>query len=395
VVLWFRLVPKLRLGTRFRETPFRVLGGRSRNGVWVLIAKRSFENLRSQTEFGNEAHHSPLTTHHSPLTTHHSPLTTHLHSDRLAQMSIHTLAWDEMPPASSRGGAVAVGNFDGVHRGHRALVAELGHQARALRDPAVALTFDPHPLQLLRPEQFQPVLTNVADRAELLAAYGADQVLILKTTRDLLQLSAADFFHHVLQSGLMARALVEGVNFGFGRNREGTIQTLDALCREAAIPLTVVPPVLREGQPISSSRVRKALERGAVADAAELLDRPYRLRGTVGSGRQRGRTIGFPTANLERIETLLPGDGVYAVRVYRGSESWPGAANIGPNPTFGEAGRKVEVHLIGFQGDLLGQSLAVDFLERLRDTKPFPGVAELTAQLRRDVERAQSVAASR
>ncbi len=309
-------------------------------------------------------------------------------------MTIQTLAWDETPPASSRGGVVAVGNFDGVHRGHAALVAEVRRQARAVRGPAVALTFDPHPLQLLRPEQFQPVLTTAADRAELLKACGADHVVMLKTTPVLLQLSAAEFFHQVLQNRLTARALVEGINFGFGRNREGTIQTLATLCRETAIPLTIVPPVLQDGQPIASSRVRKALERGAVAEAAELLDRPYRLRGTVGSGRQRGRTIGFPTANLERIETLLPGDGVYAVRVYRGPESWPGAANIGPNPTFGESGRKVEVHLIGFQGDLLGQVLAVDFLQRLRDTRPFAGVAELTAQLRRDVEKAQSVAAS-
>ncbi len=287
-------------------------------------------------------------------------------------MTIHTLAWDETPPASSRGGVVAVGNFDGVHRGHAALLAEVRRQAREIRGPAVALTFDPHPLQLLRPEQFQPVLTTPADRVELLQACGAERVLVLKT----------------------ARALVEGINFGFGRNREGTIETLGSLCRETGIALTIVPPVLRDGQPISSSRVRKALERGAVAEAADLLKRPYRLRGTVGSGRQRGRTIGFPTANLERIETLLPGDGVYAVRVYRGLESWPGAANIGPNPTFGESGRKVEVHLIEFQGDLLGQVLLVDFLERLRDTRPFAGVAELAEQLRRDVEKAQAVAAA-
>jgi riboflavin kinase/FMN adenylyltransferase len=255
------------------------------------------------------------------------------------------------------------------------------------------LTFDPHPLQLLRPEQFQPVLTTVADRAELLRACGADRVVILRTTPALLHLSAAEFFHQVLQERLAVRALVEGVNFGFGRNREGTIDTLATLCRKTGISLTIVPPVLRDGQPISSSRVRKALERGAVREAAELLNRPYRLRGTVGTGRQRGRTIGFPTANLERIETLLPAEGVYAVRAHRGRESWPGAANIGPNPTFGESGRKVEVHLIHFQGNLLGQTLVVDFLERLRDTRPFAGVAELTAQLRQDVEHAQSVAA--
>jgi riboflavin kinase/FMN adenylyltransferase len=284
---------------------------------------------------------------------------------------------------------VTVGNFDGVHRGHAALLAELRRQARAVGGPAVALTFDPHPLQILRPEQFQPVLTTANDRAELIQACGADSVLLLRTTPALLHLSAAEFFHQVLRERLGAHALVEGPNFGFGRNREGTIETLNALCREAKISLTIVSPVLANGKPVSSSRVRKAIERGAVREAAELLNRPYFLRGTVGEGRQRGRTIGFPTANLEHIETLLPADGVYAVRVHRGLESWPGAANIGPNPTFGEQMRKVEVHLIGFQGDLLGQTLRIDFLERLRDTRPFAGVEELIAQLRRDVEEAR------
>ncbi|HLJ94653.1 MAG TPA: bifunctional riboflavin kinase/FAD synthetase [Gemmataceae bacterium] len=307
-------------------------------------------------------------------------------------MTIHTLAWDEMPPASSRGGAVTIGNFDGVHRGHAALLVEVRRQAEAVRGPAVALTFDPHPLQLLRPEQFQPVLTTTAERAELLQACGAEQVLILRTTTALLHLNASDFFHHVLHERLAARALVEGVNFGFGRNREGTVDTLATFCRQTGTALTIVPPVVWNGQPISSSRVRNALKRGAVREAAELLNRPYRLRGTVATGLQRGRTLGFPTANLERIETLCPADGVYAVRVHRGREHWPGAANIGPNPTFREMGRKVEVHLIHFQGDLVGQVLAVDFLERLRDTRPFAGVAELTAQLRQDVEKAEALA---
>jgi riboflavin kinase/FMN adenylyltransferase len=304
-------------------------------------------------------------------------------------MSVQRLAWNETPPASSRGGAVAVGNFDGVHRGHAALLAGLRRQARAVGGPAVALTFDPHPLQILRPEQFQPMLTTAADRAELIQACGADHVFLLKTTPVLLQLSAAEFFGQVLRERLGARALVEGANFGFGRNREGTIETLDALCREAKISLTIVPPVLADGKPVSSSRVRKALERGAVREAAGFLNRPYFVRGIVGKGRQRGSTLGFPTANLEHIETLLPADGVYAVRVHRGPESWPGAANLGPNPTFGEQVRKVEVHLIGFQGDLLGQSLRIDFLERLRDTRPFAGVDDLVAQLRRDIEAAR------
>ena len=152
-------------------------------------------------------------------------------------------------------------------------------------------------------------------------------------------------------------------------------------------------PVLVDGEAVSSSRVRKALLQGAVTEAARFLGRPYRLRGHVGMGQRRGETIGFPTANLERLETLIPGNGVYAVRVEHQGTVWPGAANVGPNPTFGEQERKVEAHLIGFHGDLYGQALAIDVLDRLRDTRPFAGAAELTAQLRLDVEQARRIAA--
>src|SRR5205809_1823086 len=203
-------------------------------------------------------------------------------------MAIYHLSWDETPPAQCRSGAVAIGNFDGVHRGHAALLTALQWQARTVAGPAVALTFDPHPLQLLRPAQFQPVLTTVPQRAELLLAKGADAVVILKTTPELLHLSAAEFFEQVIRRRLQARALAEGVNFGFGRNREGDVNTLAELSRQAEIALEIVPPLLLDGIPVSSSRVRHALERGAVRKAANLLDRRYRLAGTVGTGRRRG-----------------------------------------------------------------------------------------------------------
>jgi riboflavin kinase/FMN adenylyltransferase len=309
-------------------------------------------------------------------------------------MSVHALNWDQAFPAVIRGGALTLGNFDGLHRGHQALVAELCRHSRAVSGPAVALTFDPHPLQLLRPEVFQPVLTTVLERAELLQGCGADHVVILHTTEQLLHLRALEFFQNVILDRLGARAVVEGTNFCFGRNREGTMDTLAELCRSAALRLVIVPPVLCADRPVSSSRVRNELLRGAVREAMVLLDRPYRLRGIVGIGQRRGRTIGFPTANLEQVQTLVPGDGVYAVRVQQREHTWPGAANIGPNPTFGEQARKVEVHLVGFQGDLLGQSLAVDFLERLRDTRPFPGVAQLVEQLHQDVAAASRIAGS-
>jgi riboflavin kinase/FMN adenylyltransferase len=307
-------------------------------------------------------------------------------------MTFETRNWDELPPASYRQGAVSIGNFDGVHRGHAVLIAELRNQARNVGGPAVAVTFDPPPLRLLRPQHFQPPLTTIPQRAALLREQGADHVLILQTTPEMLRLSAPDFFERVVRNGLAAKAMVEGINFGFGRNREGNVDTLRTLCREAGLDFLIVPPEERSGGIVSSSRVRTALLQGDVRSAVELLGRPYRVEGRVGTGQQRGQRIGFPTANLEHVETLIPLDGVYAVRVYHDNGVWPGAANIGPNPTFGENARKIEVHLIDFQGDLLGKTLGVEFIERLRDTRPFATVAQLVEQIRLDVERAARVA---
>jgi riboflavin kinase/FMN adenylyltransferase len=288
---------------------------------------------------------------------------------------------------------LTIGNFDGVHRGHAALLAETRSQARHLHAPAVALTFEPHPLALLRPEQLLPPLTTADDRAALLQECGADEVLLLRTTPELLALDAAEFFAEVTQKRLAARALVEGYNFGFGRNRGGNVETLADLGRTAGILLTVLPPLLLDGVPISTSRVRGLVLKGDVRGTAALLGRPYRLHGIVGVGQRRGRTIGFPTANLERCPTVIPDDGVYAVRAMVGERVWSAAVNVGPNPTFGEHARKVEVHLLDFEGDLYGRSLSVDFIDRLRPTRAFGSAAQLIEQLRNDVEQVRRVIA--
>jgi riboflavin kinase/FMN adenylyltransferase len=305
-------------------------------------------------------------------------------------MPTFSLNVDDAPPAVCRGGAVAAGNFDGVHRGHSALVARLRAMADEVGGPAVAVTFDPHPIALLAPEKLKPPLTTPADRADLLQTAGADHVVILRTTRELLGMEAGEFLNTILGERLAAKAVVEGFNFRFGRGRAGDLNLLGDWCRRRDVRFAVVARQAVDCAVVSSSRVRTTLEAGDVAAAARLLGRPYRLRGLVGTGAKRGRTLGFPTANLIEPATLVPGDGVYAVRaLLHDGTTWPAAANVGPNPTFGEQARKLEAHLIGFEGDLYGQPIAVDFVARLRDTRLFAGAADLAAQLRTDVEQAR------
>jgi riboflavin kinase / FMN adenylyltransferase len=294
-------------------------------------------------------------------------------------------------PRQCQSGAVAIGNFDGVHLGHQALLAETVRQAKLCAGPALAVTFAPHPLQLLRPESFQTELTSVSDRVELLHRHGADHVVVLETTWDLLRLSARDFFEQIIGDRLRARAIVEGLNFAFGRNREGTVATLQLLGQEKNVAVVLVPPLALDQKPVSSSRVRNELLAGDVVMARRLLGRPFRLTGSVASGQKRGQTLGFPTANLEEVATLIPRDGVYAGRVCYADKTWPAAVNVGPNPTFGEQTRKIEAHLIGFKGDLYGQTLAIDFIEKLRDTRAFAGVQELKQQLQDDLERTSRI----
>jgi riboflavin kinase/FMN adenylyltransferase len=301
------------------------------------------------------------------------------------------LDWHAHPPAEFLGGALTVGNFDGVHRGHRALVAAARKRADELRGPAVVVTFDPPPHQVLHPGSERAPLTTVPRRADLLHALGADHVAVLRTGPALLALSPEAFFEDVILRQLGARAVVEGYNFRFGRGRAGTNDTLRELGRAAHVAFEEVPPFVIGDEPVSSSRVRAALVSGAVARAAELLGRNYRIEGTVITGARRGRTIGFPTANLGAVPTVLPANGVYAVRATVEGRAWPAAANVGPNPTFGEDARKIEVHLIGFSGDVYGRPMDVEFVSHLRDTRPFGGVSELVAQLKQDVERAAHI----
>jgi riboflavin kinase/FMN adenylyltransferase len=287
--------------------------------------------------------------------------------------------------ASLRGGAVSIGNFDGVHRGHARIVERLKRLAEQVGGPSIVFTFDPHPVRLLRPAAAPPPLTWTDRKAELLAALGVDALVVYPTDEALLRLTAHEFFQQIVAQALGARAMVEGPNFYFGRGRSGDIAVLGELARAADVRLEVVEPLKFDGDYVSSSRVRELIAAGAVAEARELLTAPYRVRGMVVHGAGRGAKIGFGTANLDAIDTLLPGFGVYAGRAFLAGEAWPAAINIGPNPTFGEQRTKVEAHIVGWREPLYHQPLEIDFLRRLRDIQRFDGLKALVAQLNHDV----------
>ncbi len=300
------------------------------------------------------------------------------------------------PPLAAA--AVAVGNFDGVHLGHAEIARRLVAAARDRAVPAVALTFEPHPATLVRPDAAPAALTTPARRAELLLGLGLDAVLVQPADAALVALPAEAFYREILRRRLGAVAIVEGQDFRFGAGRRGDVALLGGLAAADGVTVEVVEPVERGGGSVSSSRLRSLIMAGDVAAAATLATAPYRLTGTVIEGARRGAGLGFPTANLGGITTLLPAEGVYAARAAvmdpvpaEGRRWFPAAVNIGPAPTFGVETATVEVHLIGFSGDLYGKILDVDFLQRLRDTRRFASVEELTGQLAADVEQARAI----
>lgn len=294
-------------------------------------------------------------------------------------------------PAPLRGAFLAVGNFDGVHRGHAHLIARLRARASDADAPAVALTFDPPPASLLRPDSAPKPLSWIERKVELLKEAGADDVGVFRTGTWLLGLTAREFFDRVVIGQFAARGMVEGPTFGFGRDRGGDSALLKTWCAGSGLGFEVVAPTELDGRLISSSRIRAALAEGRADEVADLLGRPYRLRGRVVQGEGRGATIGFPTANLAGIDTQVPADGVYAARArIEGDPAWrASAAHIGPNATFGATDRTVEVHVIDFAGDLYGRTIELDVIDRLRPTRKFAGVDELIEQIESDVEEAR------
>jgi riboflavin kinase/FMN adenylyltransferase len=284
---------------------------------------------------------------------------------------------------------VSLGKFDGVHCGHAAVLRRVREHAARLGVPAIAVSFHVQPITFFRPELASIPLCTPERKVELIGDLGIHTLVQLETGESLLQLSAENFFRLFFVEKMGVHTVVEGHNFLFGKNRGGSPALLQKLCEIHGIGLEIVPPMFADAQEISSSRLRTLIREGRIGAANALLTKPYRLTGQVVHGDHRGRTLGFPTANLDEIQTLLPKPGVYACRCPVGGKTYPAAVNIGFNPTFGQEILKIESHLIGFQGDLYGEQLHLDFHERLRDIIPFESREALIEQMNHDIRQAE------
>ncbi len=301
----------------------------------------------------------------------------------------------ENVPASLQGCALMIGNFDGVHRGHRRIVAHARALADADGDPVVAMTFDPPPDLVLRPGDEPQRVGPHEETIEYLLEAGCDAVVTARTSIDLLHMQPDDFIENVILKRFAPRHMVEGPNFFFGRGRIGTIATLQHAGRANGFVVHVVDPVMVEldGEPtrVSSTLIRSLIKAGRVDAAGDLLTRPFALTGVVVHGDHLGRTLKYPTANLDRGEQIVPADGVYAGCAKLGVTTYPAAISIGYKPTFASDKRTIEAHLIGAGGEFYDKRIRVDFLKRLRDQVRFSSTADLVEQIARDVEQTKGL----
>lgn len=291
---------------------------------------------------------------------------------------------------------VAIGVFDGVHLGHQSVLRAAVDDARAGNGTAVALTFDPHPMRVLAPAKAPPLLTSTTHKLALIGSLGLPACLLVPFTVDFARTEPGDFLAQLRQCARQLQTICVGHAFRFGRDRKGDVQTILAFGKQHGVRVDVLPPVLSQGETISSTNIRRAVAEGDLARAERMLGRPFSVLGTVEAGDQLGRTLGFPTANLNPHGELLPPNGVYAARAVVAGQKWPGMVNLGVRPTVasGKPVRRLELHVLDFEGDLYGQSIEVLFVKKLRDEQRFASTDELRAQIARDEAEARAILAA-
>lgn len=307
---------------------------------------------------------------------------------------MRTIVTDDFSRNLVERSVVAIGNFDGVHRGHREIFRRVTEQAAQRSASSVVITFNPHPLRVLRPEDRRfCLITTYEQKQELIAESDIDLLLVIPFTASFATMSAEQFVRQVLHGTLGACSLIIGHDYAFGRGREGNEQFLRQMGQELDFDVTTLEPVGDGALLFSSSAVRKLVAAGAVADALQILGRCHRIVGQVVHGREIGRSLGFPTANIATHNELIPGDGVYAVWVSVLGELFMGACSVGVNPTFEGGTHTIEVFLFDFHGELYGQEVVVHFVDKLRDIIRFPDAAALMAQIASDVTTARQILA--
>lgn len=300
----------------------------------------------------------------------------------------------EAAPGGWGRSAVTIGVFDGVHRGHQAIIGHLVKRAKDLDVRSVVVTFDPHPAEVVRPGSHPAVLTEPARKAELIDELGVDVLCVVPFTPDFSRLPAEAFVHDVLVENLHAALVVVGENFRFGHRAAGDVELLERLGRTFGFAVEGAPLVADDSTVFSSTYIRSCIDAGDVRAAAAALGRPHRLEGVVVRGDQRGREIGFPTANLLVHKfAAVPADGIYAGWLVRRGQRMRAAISIGTNPTFSGRERRVEAYILDFDGDLYGERVALDFVAHLREMRRYDGVGPLVAQITEDVAQTREVLA--
>ena len=299
-------------------------------------------------------------------------------------------------PRDDRGTVVTIGTFDGIHRGHWEVFSEIRRRAEVSDRRSLLVTFHPHPLTIIKPDLAPLMLTTPIEKKEILAESGLDYAVFLSFTPVLARYTPRRFVEEILVGRIGLSELVVGYDHHFGRGRAGDVDTLRILGQELGFDVDVVEPVETNGTPISSTQIRKALLSGDMVSASEALGRPYSLRGLVVRGDQRGRVLGFPTANLDvraggEGSKLIPPPGIYAVRGIVRSGTYDGALHLGPRPTFRGSPPTIELHLFDFHEDVYGEEVRVDFVSYLREIEPFQSSEALIRQMREDVNQARKV----
>jgi riboflavin kinase / FMN adenylyltransferase len=296
----------------------------------------------------------------------------------------------ESSPPDAGPSAVALGAFDGIHLGHRAILGTAVALARQGKIRALACTFDRHPMEVLQPDRAPMPITTLEERLELIAGTGIDTTVVIPFTPAVASVEAKAFVQDVLIGTLEAREIVVGFNHRFGRGARGDAQLLESLAAPLGFRAHIVPALLVDGVAVSSSEIRAALQRGDLPKAERLLGRPYSIRGEVVRGAGRGRTLGFPTANVKTDRPLGLPVGVYVCRLLVGARQHQAVVNVGYRPTFGETDLSVEAHVLDFAGDLYDQRVTLTFLRRLREERKFPSVDALKEQIALDVAAARA-----